>query len=134
MSHKFEPWVNYHAKLYFSSCSTLVVITLQLPVWHLNAHKLSFLHTLSYTALTLFPPKYRVFTCWIISNLAQNKANTWLIKFNLTHISILLLGLVARNGYKLGCILLLSSRLLAFSILWVWLTNEKSKFRHLSYL
>ena len=52
----------------------------------LVAHSWSNLHTLSYTTLTLFPPKYKVSKCELQANLAWNKANTYLNKFNFTHI------------------------------------------------
>ena len=93
-----ESQANYLAKLEVLSCSTPTSVTLQVPcMLHMCAsfgdlpaasqtrdpivrlpwiaHFLRFLHTLSHTTLTWFPPKYRVSKCWITSKLAWNKAN-----------------------------------------------------------
>ena len=98
LSRKFKPWDNWMASLDFLSCNATAGMTIQLlcmlhscassgglpvashlqdPVVSLcfNAHSWAFLHTLSHTTLTWFPPKYRIFKCWITSKLAQNKAN-----------------------------------------------------------
>ena len=105
-SRKFELRVNCQAKLYFLSCNALAVVTLQFPTcftrmafWRVaspqsltrsshekppNACTLEFLHTLSHTTPTLFPPKYRYLIAKIQANLTGNKANTLLNKFNLT--------------------------------------------------
>ena len=40
-----------------------------------NPHFWIFLHTLSHTTLTWFPPKYKISKYWITSKLARNKAN-----------------------------------------------------------
>ena len=86
MSREFELRVNCQARLYFLSCSTLVVMTLQLlacftrvALWqlascesvarsnretYLECTQLEFLHIPSHTTLTLFAPKYRVSNCW----------------------------------------------------------------------
>ena len=41
----------------------------------MSAHSWAFLHTLSHTTLTWFPPKYRVSKSRITSKLARNKTN-----------------------------------------------------------
>ena len=96
-----ESRVNCKAKLYFLSCSALAVMTLQFPacfarvaLWWLasreiqlrlllNAYNLS-LFTLSHTQ----PLHYSHLNTGFLhvelqANLARNKANIWLIKFNL---------------------------------------------------
>ena len=42
------------------------------PCW--GAHSWAFLHTLSHTTFSWFPPKYKVSKCWITSKLARNKS------------------------------------------------------------
>ena len=93
MSREFESWENCQTRLYFLSCSALVIMTLHLlayfthvAFWRvvsheslarsshknpLNAHTLEFLHTLSHTTLTLFSSKYRV------SNISWNYKQIW---------------------------------------------------------
>ena len=102
MSCKFEPRDNCQARLYFLSCSAPAVVTLQLPacftrvtLWWLashdsvsrfllNAHILSFF-TLSHTQPLHYSHLNTKFLhAELQVNLAQNKANTWLIKFNFT--------------------------------------------------
>ena len=96
---------NFQARLYFLSCSALAVVTLQLPacftrvsLWRfcqskpvvrssretpLSAHILSFF-TLSHTQpLHYSHLNTRFLHAELQANLAWNKANTWLIKFNL---------------------------------------------------
>ena len=98
LSHESKPRVNWMASLGLLSYSATAGVTLQLPCmlhtcacfsdlpvacqsrdpvarpcW--VAHFWAFLHTLSHTTLTWFPPKYRVSKCWITSKLAWNKAN-----------------------------------------------------------
>ena len=85
-----ESRANCLARLEVLSCSATTGMTLQLPlhalhVCHsgdspvtgqsqdpvtrlfLSAHSWTFLHTLSHTTLTWFPPKYKVSKCWIKS-------------------------------------------------------------------
>ena len=80
--------VNCLAQLEVLSCSAPTGVTLQLPcMLHmctsfgdllaarssrkalLSAHSWAFLHILSYTTLTWFPPIYRVSKCWITNKL-----------------------------------------------------------------
>ena len=98
LSCEFKLQANWMANLDFLSCSATVGMTIQLLYMlhscasygdltvtsHLrdpvaspcfNAQSWAFLHTLSHTTLTWFPPKYRVSKCWITSKLAWNKAN-----------------------------------------------------------
>ena len=80
-----------------ASCESLSRSSRENP---LNVHTLEFFTLFSHTTLTLFPPKYRVSNYWNTRELAQNKANTWLNKFNLIKtfhvcsISIVSIGLV----------------------------------------
>ena len=98
LSHKFKLWVNWMANLDFWSCSAIAGMTVQFlcmlhscassggllvashswdPIMSpcFSAQSWAFLHTLSHTTLTWFPPKYKVSKCWITSKLVQNKAN-----------------------------------------------------------
>ena len=89
---------NFQTKLYFLSCSALTVVTLQfptcftrVPLWRLasretplNVYILSFF-TFSHTQPLHYSHLNTEFLhAKLQANLAQNKANTWLIKFNLT--------------------------------------------------
>ena len=97
LSHEFKLRANCLASLELLSCSAIAGVTFQLPCmlrtcasfgdlpaashswdpvaspWFF-AQSWAFLHTLSHTTLTWFPPKYKVSKCWITSKLAQNKA------------------------------------------------------------
>ena len=106
----------------FLSCSALAVVTLQLPTcftrvafWQVNSRESLarssrknplecahtwILHTLSHTTLAWFPPKYRISNCGNIRNLARNKVNTWLYKFNVTKTPKQTLDLKRENGNK----------------------------------
>ena len=107
LNRESKPRANWMASLDFLSCSATASMTVQLlcmlyscassgglpVVSHLrdpvvspcfNAYSWSFLHTLSHTTLTWFPPKYRVSKCWITRNWHGIKPTKWLIKFNLT--------------------------------------------------
>ena len=98
LSSEFKPWANRIAKLDFLSCSALTGVTvhlvcmlhscassgglpvasqLRVPVAspYYFAQTWAFLHTLSHTTLTWFPPKYRVTNCKLQANLARNKVN-----------------------------------------------------------
>ena len=86
LSREFKPWANGLANLGLFSCSATAGMTLQLPcILHMCANfgslqvashprvpvtslcilaqSWAFLHTLSLTTLTWFPPKYRVTNC-----------------------------------------------------------------------
>ena len=98
LSREFKPRANWMTSLEFLSCSATAGTAVQLlcmlhscafssglPVAShprdlvtspcFNAQSWAFLHNLSHTTFTWFPPKYRVSKCWIISKLARNKAN-----------------------------------------------------------
>ena len=103
MNHEFESWANCLARLEFFSCSAPAVMTLQLPYMLYTCATLAtyqsrdpvarllWVHT-SWVFFTLSHTlplhKSHLNTRYLISklqaNLAQNKANTWLNKFNLT--------------------------------------------------
>ena len=100
MSHKFELWANCLARLKVLSCNTPAVMILLL---------LCMLHTCAILVTCQSRDSFELHTSWVFfilshilplhklhlntgyliaklqSNLVQNKANTWLNKFNLTH-------------------------------------------------
>ena len=103
-NHEIMDWLD----CLFLSCSAPAVMTLQLPacftcvaLWWIISHE-SFvsssrenaldcthtwiLHTLSHTSLTWFHLKTGYLIVELQANLAWNKANTWLNKFNLTKV------------------------------------------------
>ena len=108
MSREFQSPENRMVRLYFFSCSDPAILTLQLPTcstrvadsgkWPIasqsqvpvasclfNAYSWSILHTLSHTQpLHNSHLNTRFLNAELQANLARNKANTWLNKFNLT--------------------------------------------------
>ena len=104
MSNEFESWVNYQTRLYFLSYITSAIVTFQLPAcftrmafWRIASHlrdlvakilwMLTHLNS-SHSSHTQPLHNSHLNTRYLIvelqANLAQNKANTWLNKFNLT--------------------------------------------------
>ena len=107
MSREFELQDNYQARLYFLSCNALVVVTLQLPacftlmaIWWVDSlvtHEIQswesfwmLIHLKSSLSHTQPLHNSHLNTGYLIveiqANLARNKANTWLNKFNLTKV------------------------------------------------
>ena len=111
MSREFQSPTNRMVRLYFLSCSDPAVLILQLlscftSVTLLTSHHLrvsrefqswecSWMHTFDqfFTLSHIQPLHYSHLNTWFLiaklqANLAQNKANTWLNKINLTIISL----------------------------------------------